>query len=347
MTMLRTAPPLRLGGSPSDASDVDAAFARIVDELSRRGFLIGSATAAALLGLAACGGSSSGGGSPSSGASGTTRISTLHGDVDVPADPKRIVTTDFPEACALLDLGITPVGRTSYVPNFPAYTTALANVPTVDEAQSGSLVVEKIAALTPDLIVGDDWADPSKQRVPYSDLAPIAPTALFEWQQAAGNWPTLAARTAAAVGKAAAMDALKKKYDDRAAAIKSANAALFARTSWDIIDCAQSSWDLYSAASSHGQVLTAAGVPLGAGKSQTSGYVQYSLEQFDLLANTDVIVTTTASMPYLQAQPGFTGLAAAKAGRVYATDLFFPASYGIAQALLEDLAAMCTKAAAA
>ena len=59
-----------------------------------------------------------------------------------------------------------------------------------------------------------------------------------------------------------------------------------------------------------------------------------------------MIVTTTASLPYLDKLEAFTSLPAAKGGHVYATDLFFPASYGIALALLDDLATICGKVAA-
>ena len=102
-------------------------------------------------------------------------------------------------------------------------------------------------------------------------------------------------------------------------------------------------WDLYGAASSHGGVLTNAGVQLNAARAQSAGYKEYSFERFDVLAKTDVILTTADSMSFLRKQPSFMNLPAAKAGRVYSTNLFFPASYGIAAGLLRDLAAVCTK----
>ena len=55
----------------------------------------------------------------------------------------RIVTTDFPETCALLDLGILPVGRTGYVPDFPADDNALKDAPTVDETAVAELLDRK------------------------------------------------------------------------------------------------------------------------------------------------------------------------------------------------------------
>lgn len=329
----------------STLTDLDSEFAQIVDELTRRGFLAGGLGAAALLGLAACGSSAASGDGTSSGAAPKTlTVPTIHGNVRVPADPQRVIAFAFPEACALLDLGITPAGRPGYMPNFAAYNSALKGVAVIDEQSTGELIIEKIASLTPDLILGDDWVDPAKQRIPYDKLSTIAPTAIFAWEQAAGNWPDLAAQTAAAVGKGAALAALKSGYEDRARSIKTQYADLFGSMRWDLIDCGADYWDLYSANSSHGKVLVGAGVPLAAGASQTDGYKQYSLEQLNILADTDVIVTTAVSLPFLRKQKLFTNLPAVKAGRVYTTDLFFPASYGIALALLQDLATFCGKA---
>jgi hypothetical protein len=149
-------------------------------------------------------------------------------------------------------------------------------VPQVTDTQ-GVRVVEKVAALTPVLILTAGWADPK-----------------LTWEQAAGNWQALAA-----------------------------SAALFARTRWDLVDCARNSWDRCGRGSSHGRVLTAAGVPLGAARQQIDGHVQYSFEQFDRLADTDVIVTTNTA------------------------DLIFPAGDGIALALLDAVAGSCAQQVAA
>jgi len=325
-----------------DRQATDTEFARIVAELTRRGFLAGTVGTAALLGLGACGSSSSGADSGTQSAVTTRTVSTIYGDVEVPADPKRVVALDFPEGCALLDLGLTPIGVPDYMPDFSAYTTALRGVPVVTDVD-GKPLVEKVASLQPDLIVTADWADSKQRQMPYAQLRSIAPTAVFTWEQAAGNWQEQAAATADAVNKTAVLAALRAKYAEKGATIKKTYGSLFARTRWDVIDCSQNVWDLYGKASSHGQVLSDAGVPLNAGRTQTTGYQEYSFERFDLLAGTDVIVTTNASLPYLNKQASFTALPAVKAGQVYATDLFFPASYGIALALLGDLDTICRK----
>jgi iron complex transport system substrate-binding protein len=274
----------------------------------------------------------------------TRKIETIHGSVEIPADATRIVALDFPIACALFDLGVTIVGRSAYIPAFAAYTDAAQDVAVV-ESDSGELDLEKVAALHPDLILSDDWKDPAKQLLPYDKLTAIAPTAVFEWQQAGGNWRSEADSTAEAVGRTPQLDNLKQNYADRCAAIKSAQSSVLTTTHWDLIDAGADSWDLYGPTSSHGKVLVDAGVQLGAGATQTDGYVQYSLERLDLLAKSDVIFTTTVSLPFLKAQSVFNNLPAAQAGRVFTTDLFFPASYGIALALLDAVETDCKQLA--
>lgn len=93
------------------ATFVDAEFARIVDELTRRGFLGGLAGAAGLLGLAACRSDGARTDGRSTGARSATRqVSSVHGPITVPADPKRVVTLDGFSMAAMFDLGLNPVG---------------------------------------------------------------------------------------------------------------------------------------------------------------------------------------------------------------------------------------------
>ncbi len=85
--------------------DTDAEFARIVDELTRRGFLAGGLGTAAVLGLAGCGNGTAPVAAP------TTRVvKTTKGPVTVPADPQRVVCLDSYSSQIMLTLGITPAG---------------------------------------------------------------------------------------------------------------------------------------------------------------------------------------------------------------------------------------------
>jgi len=298
--------------------------------------------AAAATALTACADSTTAA-APEASAHAANTVSTLYGDVSVPAGAKRIVALDFPEATALADLGITPVGIGSYTPDFPAYTTAFKDVPNVTDS-AGAPDYEKIAALKPDLIVTDEFAtDVEKNRPVYERLKSIAPTVVLEWTQAAGNWPADAAGTAAAVGKTKQLDALKADYEAKAAGIKSKYADVLAAHTVDLVSSGSGTkdWFLYSANSSHGKVLADAGAKFGAAAAQKDGFAEYSPEKYDLLKDTDVVIVEGAAVSDatgVTSNPVFAALPAAKAGDVFATQYFFPSSYQIAGALLDDFA---------
>ncbi|HEU0165970.1 MAG TPA: ABC transporter substrate-binding protein [Thermomicrobiales bacterium] len=270
-------------------------------------------------------------------ADGTRTIATIHGDVTVPANPTRIISVNFPSSVTLLELGVAPVGITSYLPILPPSIKKPEGIPAIDDATTGDLNLELIASLKPDLIVGSDWLDPSLQQAPYADLTKIAPTALFEWKQAAGNWPIEAAGCAAAIGKSTELAALKGKYDTHSASIKSTYADVIAQFTWDVISGSDANWYLYGPTSSHGAVAVAAGIRLNAAAKQTDGYVEESFEQLNLLAETDVLLVQQASAEMLNAQATYTALPAVKAKHAFASQYFFPSSYGISDALLDDI----------
>jgi len=291
--------------------------------------------------------SCSGGATPSASVSdgaGSSVVPTLYGSVSVPAGVERIVALSFPEATALVDLGVKPVGRSTYEPDFPAYNTAFADVPDVTDS-AGNPDLEKIAALKPDLILADAFAtDVEKFRSTYDKLTSIAPTVVLEWTQAAGNWPEEAAGTAAAIGMSDELDALKTSYEQKAAGIRSTYADVLSSHTVDLISGDSSSWYLYGAVSSHGRVFTDAGAALGAAAGQKDGFVEYSPEKIDTLQNTDMLFLPGDSLAALDTIPTFSGLTAVQKGNVFTTGHFFPSSYGIADALLDDFAAALQKA---
>jgi iron complex transport system substrate-binding protein len=272
----------------------------------------------------------------------TRTVDTLYGEVTVPATVKRVVAFGFPEDTALADLGITPVGRDSYIPDLPLYDKLLKPVPVVTD-ESGLPDLEKIAALKPDLIVGDvPKADKEKYRSVVEKLAKIAPTAAFEWKPAAGNWPAEAAGVAEAVGRTKQLAALKAEFEKKAAAIKQTYADVLAANTVDLVSGTEGTWYLYDATSSHGAVLAAAGARFGAAATQTVGFQQYSTEKYGVLRDTGILVVENAGgddAAGVTSNPVFAGLPAAQAGHVIETRYYFPSSYRIADALLDDVAA--------
>lgn len=270
---------------------------------------------------------------------GTNTVSTLYGKVAVPANPKRVVAFGFPEATALVDLGIIPVGRPSYIPALPAYTKAFKHVPDVTDS-SGNPDLEKIAALKPDLIVGDEFADQLKPSLDKK-LSAIAPTVVLKWTEAAGNWRDEAAKTAQAVGRTAQLHSLIANYDAKADEIKKRYAAVLKTKTVDLVSGDADNWFLYSSSSSHGRVLADAGVHFGAAASQKDGFVEYSPEKYSVLQKTGIIIvsaTSAADAKPVTTSPVFAALPAAKAGDVSTSPYFFSSSYRIADALLGNLA---------
>lgn len=271
-------------------------------------------------------------------ASGSTKsIETLYGSVDVPTSPKRIVAIGFTEATTLADLGIKPVGRTNYIPSLDAYDTFFKDIPVVEDANANP-DLEKIASLKPDLIVGSEFADKA-DKAAFAKLSAIAPTAIFEWKPAAANWENEAAGTAEAVGRTADLEKLKADYAAKAAEIKASYQDYLSTHTVDALSGDADNWYLDGPTSAPGRVLGDAGARLGAGAGQKDGYVQYSPEQYGILADTDLIFVsadTTDDATPVTSNAVFATTKAAKAGQVVQSAHFYSGSYQMANALLAD-----------
>lgn len=324
-----------------DAATVDAQFARIVDELTRRGFLGGALGSAALLGLAACG-SGSGPDQAVASDSGTRTVTTIHGPIRVPAHPTRVVTVSFIGTANLLDLGLTPVGGvTASVQFLPQYSRQLAAMTIVADA-AGQIQLETVASLRPDLIVGSDWAEASKALLPYDKLRQIAPTALVPQAASVGNWTEQAHDYADAVNRLGTLAPLQAAYTDEQQRIRTSYGDQLATQKWVLINASQTGWYRYSTQASHCKVLAGAGVRFTpSAEKQAESFEQLSFEQLGQLADADVIGLGRAADPTWQnaltSQPLFRDLPAVKAGHLYDLKWFFPSSYGTARALLDQL----------
>ena len=323
------------------AADTD--FRAIVDELTRRGFLGGALGSAALLGLAACG-SDSDSPSGSASASATTRaIRTAKGVVDVPVTPKRVVAIQPSAVATLYDVGLDPIGVYNQGSQYisPRYRAKWTKAPDVGSA--GEIVVEKVAALEPDLIVGVDYEWNTK---PYAQLSKLAPTVIAP----ATSWQATADTTAEAVGRSAQLDVLKKKVTARSAQIKSTYAGALAKYKWDIL---QGGFDkgkfwLYGPGSDAGTILAGAGVQFASASAKVPGANNSptSYENIDILDDAGMIGyyanfdgTPNNEGPALFKQTQFTRLAAARGKRLVPIPDFLPGGYGDALAVLDELEA--------
>ncbi|KOR89729.1 ABC transporter substrate-binding protein [Paenibacillus solani] len=104
----------------------------------------------------------------------TRKVETINGEIEIPADPKRIVVDAY--LPTLLLLGEKPVGATA---------TDLENVHIQDMINdienTGASAPEKILALNPDLIISAN-SDPEL----YEQLSKIAPTVILPYESYRG-----------------------------------------------------------------------------------------------------------------------------------------------------------------
>lgn len=99
--------------------------------------------------------------------SGATRIyKSLSGDVEIPAEPKRIVTDMY--VSDLLALGIKPVGSIKYYLENPFYADQVEGIENIGDR--GAVSLEKVVALEPDLII--TYSDKAEEIESYQKIAP-------------------------------------------------------------------------------------------------------------------------------------------------------------------------------
>ena len=123
-------------------------------------------------------------------------ITHAMGTTDVPDSPQRIVVLTNEGTEALLAVGITPVGAVRSWLGDPWYAHIAADMADVTVVGEESAVnLETIAALQPDLIVGNK----TRQEKIYDQLSAIAPTVMSE--RLRGDWKINMALYTDAVGK--------------------------------------------------------------------------------------------------------------------------------------------------
>lgn len=330
--------------------DVDAQFAEIVAELTRRGLIASGLGTAIAIGLGGCSGNGQSDSSPSAGPS-TQTIKTAYGDVTAPTNPTRVVCVDTYTVSALLDVGYTPVGvgdggADLMLARYGATYASITKVTSADD----DVKLEAIAALQPDLILGVNYSYIAKLR---GKLAKIAPTAIFTWDTS-GDWVAMAASAAAAVGKATQEKDLEGRYRERAEQIKTTYADLLTTTKIDLVTAGGGQAYVWLPGSGVAGVLADAGVQLASASQgpgvkasrndQKSGFKALSYEELDALSDADEIVTLADAhgtmdpdAKEMTRQATFTRLPAAKSGHVDAFVNFFPFSYGQALAALDEL----------
>jgi iron complex transport system substrate-binding protein len=137
-------------------------------------------------------------------------ITHAMGVTEVPDHPQRIVVLTNEGTEALLAVGITPVGAVRSWLGDPWYGHIAAQMTDVTVVGEESAVnLEAIAALEPDLIVGNK----TRQEKIYDQLSAIAPTVMSE--RLRGDWKINMALYTDAAGKGAEGQAALAAFDAR------------------------------------------------------------------------------------------------------------------------------------
>jgi len=328
--------------SLADATSTDAAFAEIVDELTRRGLLAGGIGTLGVLSLTACGGSSEKTAGPTSSASARRTVESAYGRVEVPAEPKRVVALSKAAIATLLDVGLTPIGTDDDEAPvaLPQYQKTIAALPTV--GSYGKFNVEKIAALRPDLVISyDTYLDADL----YAQVSTVAPTVAVKTDKGNISWQDATATFAAAVNRSTQLDVLATTYAARIASVAKRYADQLAGNRWEVVQNAgTSNFFRYLPSSDPSGILARLGARLGNAAATGPNYwgKEHSYETLDgQLGHAEVILYVKVNSNELVSQQLWRDLPAVGDGHAYGTDLLFPASYSGAIALVDLIAGVC------
>lgn len=171
--------------------------------------------AASSLLLTGCSGANS---SDSAAESSTVTVETLKGDVEVPADPERLVVLNTPAADAAAELGTTPVAVATSQDELNPWQEGV-----FDEIADESLTdekfapnVEKVAEYEPDVIFAAPWNIPDDST--YDQLSDIAPVVIVKSESTNPDWDLTTELVGEVLGK-------KDEADDLISTTKEAMAA--------------------------------------------------------------------------------------------------------------------------
>jgi len=314
----------------------------------RRSTVALTCAAAVALTLSACSSSSDDAAAAASGADGEETVTvtgTMLGDVEVPAEPERVLGL-WNTGNQLYELGITPVGvlEGEYVEEeYPDDYAELAQIPTVGTWES--IDVEAIIELEPDLIVTFD----NGQEWDYDALSAIAPTVAFEVVGPSGVWDAYE-DLAFALGKQDRYAELAKGYDDDFAAIAAEHGEELADVQvMYVYSYMEGSAYLYTSRALAAPRIQAAGFAYDTSWDEKAEWWGYDLdfELLDELSHIDVFFYPanddgTAEDELTQAlldEPAFQALPAVEAGHVYPYRDLFVYTFAAATRQADDIAA--------
>ncbi|NEC24310.1 ABC transporter substrate-binding protein [Streptomyces parvus] len=265
----------------------------------RRLVAAAAASLVAVLGAGSC--SASGTDAKEAGAgkgSATRTVTDIAGEVEVPAEPKRIVSVDFYSPATLVDLGVKPVG---VVEGFDSddpdlrpkrYHEALKDTPTI--GMYYELNIEAVAQQNPDLIFAETRF---LRKGELKRLQGIAPVVQLD-AAGVGAWKERTLMIGAAIGKSAEIKKQAAVFDKKAEALKKKYADVLENNKLAVLGYGQdrTTWGTYPAGHFYVPAWDAVGAkfrPFTEGEHKgVEGSVSewLSLEQIGKLDNADMIV---------------------------------------------------------
>jgi iron complex transport system substrate-binding protein len=192
--------------------------------LNPRPIALALAALAAVAGLTACGTPEEAAGTASAGGAFPVTVEHKYGSTEIKKEPKRVVTLGLSDQDAVLALGVKPVGAIDWFKERPYGKWPWAQPLWGDKApeivgERDEFNVEKIAALTPDLIIAQYTGMKKEQYETLSKIAPVVgqPKGHDDW---AAPWKLMTQQTGKALGKADEAEKLIAAIDERFAKVR-------------------------------------------------------------------------------------------------------------------------------
>ena len=313
--------------------------------------------------LAACGSgeetSTAAGATPAADAAFPVAIANHHGDVTIPAQPRRVVALDFDSADAAIALGVVPVAMATvdYVPGkVQPWTRAALDGQQVElfPAVDGP-PLEQIAALRPDVILAANAYGIERA---WEQLNRIAPVVAAKGVEGTDRWQLVTERIGAALGRSAEAERLVADTERRVADVRAENPALEGKTVTFFNLWESDAWAITRGDASI-TFLEQLGLELSptiaAQRSADVGQARVAIspERFEML-DADVLMGTSATGDvdrHLGKVPTFRRLDVVRRGAfvgldlVDATSLAFPSALSIGYGLDEVVPRIATAAA--
>lgn len=274
----------------------------------------------------------------SGGASDAFPVSVDHkfGSTEVAAEPQRIVTVGLMDQDALLALGIVPVGTTEWFGEYPGAIhpwaqDELGSAPPPEVLSSATTEFEKIAALTPDLILAQ-YA--GLDQATFDTLSQIAPTIAQpgEYVDYGVPWQDLTRTVGTAVGRSADADRLVTDLEAQIAAVAAEHPEFTGATA--LMATPFEGYYVYGPQDPRSRFLADLGFEIPAAVGELTGEqfgANVSREQIGLL-DTDVLIwltETDVGQDSIQSDPLYAGFEVVAQGRdVFVNDAAETELYG-------------------